>query len=152
MKWETRFSRLNLIIEFIFTVGKKGQLGKKFLFRVLHVYDFPFLQLSTNFSYKPYLILRHQLLGSPEWLPESNKSDRNRTGDPMSCLASLNSIPPSHHDDHLYIFIQIIQYGLYRKNLPYFITELFKLRFMSTECRPYLDSLTMLLILHSSNF
>ena len=42
MKWETRFSRLNLIIRLIFPVGKKGQLGKKILFYVLHVYDFPF--------------------------------------------------------------------------------------------------------------
>ena len=35
MKWETRFSTLNLIIRLIFPVGKKGQLGKKILFYVL---------------------------------------------------------------------------------------------------------------------
>ena len=91
MKWETRFSRFNLIIGLIFPVGKKGQLGKKILFYVLYVYDFlfffPFLQLSTNISYIPYLILRHQLLCSPIRLPESNKLDRNRTGDSMGRLA-----------------------------------------------------------------
>ena len=109
MKWETRFSRLNLIIRSIFPVGKKGQLGKKILFYVLQVYDFPFFQLSTKISYKPYLILRHQLLCLPIWLRESNKSDRNRTGDSMGHLASLNTIPSTWTS---FIFIQIVLCGL----------------------------------------
>ena len=100
MKWETWFSRLNLIIGLIFPFEKKGQLGKKILFYVQQVYNFPFfflffLQLSTNISYKPYLVLRNQLLCSPIWLPESNKSERNWTGDLMGHLASFNSIPPT---------------------------------------------------------
>ena len=128
MKWETRISRLNLIIGLIFPVGKKGPIGKensvlcatslRFAFFFLF---FP-LQLSTNISYKPYLILRHQLLCSPIWLPESNKSYRNRTGDSMGRLASLNYIPQTCRS--FVFFIQIIQYGIYSKIYLYFISEL----------------------------
>ena len=96
MRWETRFSRLNLIIGLIFPVGKKGQLEEKFCLCTTSLrFSFFFLQLLTNISYKPYLIVRHQLLCLPIWLPESNKSDRNRTGDSMGCLATLNCIPPT---------------------------------------------------------
>ena len=51
MKWETRFSRLNLIIRSIFPFGKKGQLGKKILFYVLQVYNFPFFYNYQQTSY-----------------------------------------------------------------------------------------------------
>ena len=68
MKWETRFSRLNLIIRLIFPVGKKGLIRKENIVLCRAYYKFTiffFSQLSTNISYKPYLILRHQLLCSP---------------------------------------------------------------------------------------
>ena len=92
MKWETKFSRHNLIIGLI----EKGLIRKKIMFYVLQVYDLPFFTIinKLNISYKPYLI-QHQLFCSPIWLPESNKSDRNRTGDSMGRLASLHSIPPT---------------------------------------------------------
>ena len=151
MKWETRFSRLNLIIGLIFPVGKKRPIRKKnsVLFTTslrFSFFFFFFYNYQQNISYKPYSILRHQLLCLPIWLPESNKSDRNRTGDSMGRLASLNSIPPTCRSFVLF-FIQINQYGLYSKILPF-------ISFLS--CRDFghrasLDSLTML-ILRCSNF
>ena len=76
--------------------SEKGSIRKETsVFFAYYKFMIFFLQLLTNISYKPYLILHNQLLCSPIWLPESNKSDRNRTGDSMSRLASLNSIPPT---------------------------------------------------------
>ena len=126
IEWNGRqgFPDLIPIIGLIFPVGKKGQLGKKILFHVLQV--FRLSQLSTNISYKPYLVLRHQLLCSLTWLPESNKSDRNRTGDSIGHLASLNSIPPTWRS--FVYFIQIIQYTIHTAKftfkLLYFTSEL----------------------------
>ena len=49
MKWETRYARLNLIIGLIFfSIRKKGQLGKKILFKILQVKKYYFLQFQTS--------------------------------------------------------------------------------------------------------
>ena len=112
MKWETRFSRLNLIVGLIFPAGKRANYERKSCFmyyKFTIFFFFIFLQLSTNISnsYKLYSILRHQLLCSPIWLPETNKSDRNRTGDSMSVLEFYST----NMSIICIFFIQIIQYG-----------------------------------------
>ena len=145
MKWETGFSRLNLIIGLIFPIGKKGQSGKKILFYVLQIYDFPLflLQLSTNTSYEP---LRHQLVCSSIWLPESNKSDRNQTGDSMRRLASLNSIPPTWRS--FVLFYSNYSVRSKQQNLPLFhfwVVAIYGHRASH-------DSLTMLISLRFSYF
>ena len=122
MKWETRFSRLNLIIGLTFPVGKKGQLGKKNSVSCTPSLQF-FLKLSTNISYKPYLTLRYQLLCSTIWLPGSNKSDRNRTGDSIQWAAWRPWILFHQYGDHLYFYSNYSVRSI-QQNLPYFISEL----------------------------
>ena len=58
-----------------------------------------------------------QVLYLSIWLPENNRSDRNRPGDSIGHVTSLNCIPPTRQ---LFVFlIQIIQHVLYMSKFPF---------------------------------
>ena len=77
-----------------FSSWKKGSFRKENSVLCTKSLRFSFFynyQQTSHISHLSYQ-LRHQLLCSPIWLPESNKSDRNQTADLTGCLESLNSI------------------------------------------------------------
>ena len=88
-----------------FSRWKKGPIRKensvlcttslRFSFFFYNYQQTPYIFHLSQFSSLIFNTIRHQLFCSPIWLPESNKSDRNRTGDSMGRQASLNSIPPT---------------------------------------------------------
>ena len=95
----------------IFPVGKKGQLGKKILFYVLQVYDFPFFLTIIN-KHLIYTVIS-SYVHRYGYLRAINQIGIEQA---IQWAAWRPWILFHQHGDHLYFLIQIIQYGLYSKS------------------------------------